>query len=496
MPRRKRPPRAPSCASSCVPARWTIPCSFALACLAAVGCDRLFDPLPMAPWSRFLRRARFALAALVVAAVVANVVVFAFPEATRGFADWWVASRRVGRPGAQSAEWYRRALSERWIPNVRASISIFGPATGLPLALGAAALGALAAAPRLGRTFGVALLIAVVIGDLWLQNHGLDLNAAVDREALEAPAEVVRFFRGEPANGQRIYAWWGGGGRGPGESGASLAREFARGDRQEWLRGLKEMLPMDAAALWDVPLFNAHSPTWLAPQERAVDEIEGAKPKRLSWPERFARLRAALPLLRASSIRYMLSPVDVEMAGVRERARIPTLGGAFVVRVYELDDAMPRAYWVPRLRAAADEEALWRELVSPSFDPRAEALTVGTRPQGDEAPAATTTAGDGTTVTAVEERPTLRVYRIDAPRAGIFVFNESRYPGWSAAVNDRDEPLLAVNGMFQGVRVGAGSSIVRFVFHPHALERGAWIALAAAAGAIVACALAPRGPRA
>src|SRR2546423_11748355 len=110
-----------------------------------------------------------ALVMLAAVAAIANLLVFAFPEATRGFADWFVTTRRIGRPGAQSAEWYRQALAERWIPNVRASVWILGPVMGLPLALGAASVLSLAFAPRLGRTVGGALLLSVLIGDLWLQ---------------------------------------------------------------------------------------------------------------------------------------------------------------------------------------------------------------------------------------------------------------------------------------------------------------------------------------
>jgi Bacterial membrane protein YfhO len=471
-----------------VPARWMIPCSFALACLAALGCQRLFDPLRVAPWSRALRWITLGLVAWLALALLANLLVFGFPGPVREFADWWVASRRLGRPGAPDAESYRRALDERWIPNVRASVWIFGPAMGLPLMLAALALATLSIAPRAGRRLGQPSLVAVLLADLWLTNHDLDLNAAVARDVLESAPQVVRFLWSEPRDGRRVYAWWGGGGRGAGESGDALAREFATGDREAWLRGFKEMLPMNVAALWNVPLFNAHSPTWLADQERAVDEIEGAKPKRISWEERFERLRAALPLLRAASIRYILSPVDVDLTGLSERFRAAALDGGFAVRVYELDSAMPRAYWVPRLRSVPDDEALWRELFSASFDAANEALAIGV----EEIAAAGRADAE---VVAVAERPTERVYRVAAQAGGILVLTESQYPGWSATVNDHEQPILEVDGMFQAVHVPAGTSVVRFAFRPRSLARGACITLAGVLATVVACAMAPRGPR-
>ena len=56
--------------------------------------------------------------------------------------------------------------------------------------------------------------------------------------------------------------------------------------------------------------------------------------------------------------------------------------------------------------------------------------------------------------------------KVDAPLPAILVLADTAAPGWRAQVNGTGTPLLKVNGLFRGVVVPSGTSMVTFVYRP------------------------------
>ena len=150
------------------------------------------------------------------------------------------------------------------------------------------------------------------------------------------------------------------------------------------------------------------------------------------------------------------------------------------VTVFENPDALPRAYYVPRLTVVPDPLALLGWLASTTHDPRKSAL-VEERPAdgflGAEPP------GWGT-VSLVDrsERVTLHVV---ATHPGFVVLTDQDYPGWEATVDGVPRPILRANYAFRAVRVPEGPSVVEFRYRPRSVRLGAATSLATIAGMVV-----------
>jgi hypothetical protein len=156
------------------------------------------------------------------------------------------------------------------------------------------------------------------------------------------------------------------------------------------------------------------------------------------------------------------------------------------VQVFERAAALPRAWWVPEQREVANSELAISELVDPAFDPRREVIlergaAAGLPPAPREAAEASEPAAEPKV--AIDAYAPERVdLSVQAPRAGWLVLSDLHYPGWVATVNGAPSPIERANHLFRAVRVGAGSSRVRFEYQPASLRLGALVSLASVLG--------------
>lgn len=154
-------------------------------------------------------------------------------------------------------------------------------------------------------------------------------------------------------------------------------------------------------------------------------------------------------------------------------------------RILVNSDAMPRCYWTPRARIAASDEDTYATLADPAFDRRAACIvsaeTLGNTPipvmeQGAEAePEDLLTSGQSACFVE-EETPEKTRIRVTAPGEGVLVFADTYAPYWRVHVNDESQPIVRVNGMFRGVVVPQGESVVEFAYRPWPVWLGMGIA--------------------
>ena len=148
-------------------------------------------------------------------------------------------------------------------------------------------------------------------------------------------------------------------------------------------------------------------------------------------------------------------------------------------RILINNDALPRCYWTPRARIAASDEDAYATLSDPAFDRRsacvAAAETLGnTRipvmEQGgtasaDDQPSDVLTTGQSTCLVEEDTPERVRI-RVTAPEEGVLVLADTYAPYWRARVNGENRPIARVNGMFRGVVVPQGDSVVEFTYRP------------------------------
>lgn len=179
------------------------------------------------------------------------------------------------------------------------------------------------------------------------------------------------------------------------------------------------------------------------------------------------------PLFDRTAARYVLVDRDVDEvpqvlgAGVRLLAEI---GG---VRIYENEQALPRARWVPSATVIPDDDAL-RALASGAYDPRRTVVLDRVYP------IATGTSGGGPATIIIDD-PERVVVQVRAPSAAFLVLADTFYPGWAATVNGERREIMRADYAFRAVPLPAGESVVEFTYHPASVRRGLLLSAAGAA---------------
>ena len=181
------------------------------------------------------------------------------------------------------------------------------------------------------------------------------------------------------------------------------------------------------------------------------------------------------PLFDLTAARYVIidQGIDGTTAALGDTA--PEIFRDGPVRVYENRQALPRAFFVPRMGRVPDDQVL-PMLADGRVDPRRLALvgvvddTAGTGAGGDGAGHASIVRDDPQTVAVAVEA--------DAPG---FLFLADQYAaGWTAEVDGKRAEILRANHAFRLVAVPAGRSQVVFRYRPRSLWIGAAVSLATA----------------
>src|SRR5262249_20439294 len=159
------------------------------------------------------------------------------------------------------------------------------------------------------------------------------------------------------------------------------------------------------------------------------------------------------PLFDLTAARYVIVTHDLDTT---ERALGPGLrllrdeGG---VRVYENEQAVPRARFVGRV-AVRREEGVLPALASGAVDASTFAVVSDTDRNNLRG-----TGGGGTgTVEFMVDDPERVVLRVHATTPGFLLLADEYFPGWTATVNGEPRPIVRANHTFRLVEVPAGDS--------------------------------------
>jgi len=158
--------------------------------------------------------------------------------------------------------------------------------------------------------------------------------------------------------------------------------------------------------------------------------------------------------------------------------RVPRIEGKMVfekggLKVWENEDAMPRAYIVHSYEIVKGDEEILDRLSSPEFDPR-DAVILEEGPEGFEEP-----SGENVEewVKVASYEPERVVIEATFASPGFVVLADMYYPGWVAEVDGERAKIYRANYLLRAVVLGEGKHTVEFKYVPVPYRVGRVISL-------------------
>ena len=150
--------------------------------------------------------------------------------------------------------------------------------------------------------------------------------------------------------------------------------------------------------------------------------------------------------------------------------------------IYENENALPRIFWSASWRMAIDMPTAFDMLGDKTFDPRRECVVlldestrnhlVRTVP---DSPLTSRPETMKTNITTQLDKPERIIVQVENAQPGILILSDTYAPGWHAAVDGQEVPILKTNGLFRGIALGAGKHTVSFEYKPLSVIAGAII---------------------
>ncbi|MBU0495416.1 MAG: oligosaccharide flippase family protein [Chloroflexi bacterium] len=180
------------------------------------------------------------------------------------------------------------------------------------------------------------------------------------------------------------------------------------------------------------------------------------------------------PILDLLGVRHALTTQDINLSGWTEVYRGE-------VNIYRNEDALPRAFLVPRVQPASSREEALTLLAAPDFDPRqvaiVEGLSLETASQGEVAYAP---------AKIVSYQPNEVIISATVPGPAVLILADSYFPGWRAYVDEQETPIYRADGCLRAVLLsGDAPHTVRFKYMPDSFRYGLYMSFIGAVLALL-----------
>ncbi len=148
-----------------------------------------------------------------------------------------------------------------------------------------------------------------------------------------------------------------------------------------------------------------------------------------------------------------------------------------LVKLYENNKALPRAFLVNHFKVLGDMSQLLEEISQISFNP-ASTMYLNEEPvwQNNEGPILMPKE-EG--VRIIDYRPDKIVIEINSKSDTLLFLSDVFYPGWRAYINNRPAKILCANGAFRALAINGGNHIAAFYYLPFSLKLGAFLSACA-----------------
>ena len=139
-------------------------------------------------------------------------------------------------------------------------------------------------------------------------------------------------------------------------------------------------------------------------------------------------------------------------------------------RLYENEQALPRAFIVPRAIIEPSEKATLAAMVKEDFNPRETVYLAD--PVGGLGTSDLPWAGNATgEAEIVKYEPTRVEVRVKVDKGGWLVLTDSYTPLWQAFVDGNPTDLLVADQLFRAIEVPAGEHVVSFSYKSRAVTQ-------------------------
>jgi hypothetical protein len=149
------------------------------------------------------------------------------------------------------------------------------------------------------------------------------------------------------------------------------------------------------------------------------------------------------------------------------------------VKVYEVLDALPRAYVVHQAQVIPEDDRALEALADPAHDPSQIVVLASGQPLQGSAPF----RPEVQVLSYAPEEATIQA-TLGAP--GYLVLSDSWYPGWAATVDGQRARIERANVAFRAVYLPQGTHTVRWTYRPQSFRVGLGLSLITLLGWVVA----------
>jgi len=151
------------------------------------------------------------------------------------------------------------------------------------------------------------------------------------------------------------------------------------------------------------------------------------------------------------------------------------------MRVYFNEHFLPRAYLVHDMKIIPEKEEIFRELLSPSYDPRRSVILEDSDcPLAEDSPDV-----PGVEYARIESySPNKVVVRAQVSGSAYLILADTWYPGWKALVDGRETKIYRANYIQRAVYLEPGAHAIEFVYSPASFKLGLGVSLATLAALI------------
>jgi hypothetical protein len=294
---------------------------------------------------------------------------------------------------------------------------------------------------RLGPQPFALLALALVVADLF--RIGVGLNPAIAEDnAVQPTTGAIRYLQ---ERAPRRFA----GASNPGQQ-----------TRLPLEPNLAMRYGLYDARGYDFPLERRYTKFW----KSEVSDQVGIVPSTRLAPINVRSLRA-LSLLGTADV--IADPDDPPLR--TKGLRLAYAGSD--ARVYENENALPRAFVVGSQSVVDGEDAALAAVGDPRFEPRG---TVVVEDAFDGLPQGRPDPDPAGTARIVGYEPERVVVRAEADSDSVLVLTDRHAPGWRARVDGSDAPLRRVDYLLRGVPLSPGRHEVEFRYEPVSWRVG-WI---------------------
>jgi hypothetical protein len=162
--------------------------------------------------------------------------------------------------------------------------------------------------------------------------------------------------------------------------------------------------------------------------------------------------------------------LNVKYMPITQQAQLPEFKTVFSDKngvVLELEQTLPKAWFVfDANKATSGKEAL-DYVSSPSFDPWSSAIVEGLEVEADFE------VEDESIATVTTYEPRKITIKTSNPEDGFLVLSEMYYPkGWKAFLDGNEIPIYKTNFVLRGMFVPKGEHEIELTFNPTSHETG------------------------